>query len=304
MVFNEDCKVCDCNDICTDIERSNKRTYTWKEFKDEVWKMIYRPGRPLKDKEWAFRGLSKSHCLQTTLERFRKYSNIPWESLPRVESQLVREIERKSFGFGIPLPTVTDKIWWVSLMQHYGAPTRLLDWTYSPYVAAYFAFEKMLENSKRKSSDHVVIWAIQYAWTREPRKRFRLPRKHSWGKIENSEPHAQDFLFDPTLKKQPFVMQVNTHYLHDRLTIQQGVFLCPTDVSKTFMHNFREMGNWTNKGMVRKLKIRTSDMEEAMAELQKMNITRHSLFPGFAGFAESLKIRGSYFYDLTKERLG
>jgi hypothetical protein len=299
MGLNEACQDCSCNDMCNYIECKNQDVLNWKGFKREVLKMIIQPKKELCQKEWVFRGLLKHQCLKTTLERFRDDAKIPWKDLPQVEAQLIREVERKSFGFGIPLPPITDKMWWASLMRHYGAPTRLLDWTYSPYVAAYFAFEKIFEQN---TEEDVVVWAVQYQWTRKPRKTFKFPVKCTWDQIEKSEPHALDFLFDPEVHKQPFVMQVNTYYLHERLTTQQGVFLCPTDVSRPFMENFRDMRNWEKKSMVRKLTISRSAMAEAMAELQKMNITRQSLFPGFAGFVESLKTRGAYFFDLAKNR--
>ena len=50
---------------------------------------------------------------------------------------------------------------WLSLMQHYGLPTRMLDWTRSPLVAAYFALEKYLPEGDAADHDDVVIWVLQ-----------------------------------------------------------------------------------------------------------------------------------------------
>ena len=93
------------------------------------------------------------------------------------------------YGVDLPVDGETDE--WLALMRHHGAPTRLLDFTYSPYVAAYFAFEDA------EPRDSVAIWAVNTSWCAEA-SRYKYPEVapsiESYEHMRDSESFNQVFM--------------------------------------------------------------------------------------------------------------
>ncbi len=82
------------------------------------------------------------------------------------------------------------------------------------------------------------------------------------------------------------VAPIQPFRMNERLTIQQGLFLCPAQANSSFEDNLSAMS--LKGARFEKYVFNMSLRGEILSELKKMNITRASLFPGIDGFAQSL----------------
>src|ERR1700739_1556162 len=96
------------------------------------------------------------------------------------------------------LPAEKEELEWMALMRHHGAPTRLLDWTRSPYVAAFFAIAEAREDEES------AIWAIDIT----PVGAEAIHLLSQRGVID--EPESGDFSFsDPDVFSRVFLHETS-----------------------------------------------------------------------------------------------
>ncbi|HXO27237.1 MAG TPA: FRG domain-containing protein [Thermoanaerobaculia bacterium] len=165
----------------------------------------------------------------------------------------------------------TDDDWW-TLGRHYGLTTPLLDWTKSPYVAAFFAFTGFLEHISpgvttvgsmdgqrllsRDSTDRVAIWS------------FMVER------ISEYKPGPPADLE---------IIHARTDVGH-RQRAQRGVFTRLKHDSYSCLEDYLESLN-PEQPPLRKYLIPGWEAAKAVTELRMMNITFATLFPDLTGAA-------------------
>jgi len=162
-----------------------------------------------------------------------------------------------------------DVVTWWALMQHYGAPTRLLDWTQSLYVATYFAVD-------REPDHDGAIWVIHPETIRAS---HRIDSK--WP--TNYEDIEQ--LLWPNAK--PVLYTIAGKYPTDRMSAQQTVFSISAQI---LAHHDELVGNTYQEADTRFRKIIVPKELKLifLTRLRHANITARALFPGLDGIGRSV----------------
>lgn len=257
-------------------------------------------------KAWAFRGL-KSSCyeLQPAIER--QASKMEWSALEtRVSFEFKARARMHLSAHLIP----GDELTWLAQMQHYSIPTRLVDFTYSPFVALYFAIGNSHEEVRRS---HVRIWAVNVVAVKD---RFQQVARQASTKDERpcklptatlhpathttprddmtTETQGLQELIAESLSaiggrryeqnRQGCVAAALPPAFNPRLASQQGLFLlnCAEDLS--FKESLSKMMEPCS-GWCKTFDIPVGLIPEIENRLFQMNIHEQSLFPDMEGLA-------------------
>jgi hypothetical protein len=231
----------------------------WKYFHDYMY------GEMLDYRTYVYRGHRRDDWkLEPTLDRLLREKG-------RLTDRRVRAHHLENFQFAVrgrrgpnPVPPTTENDWW-ALGQHNGLATPLLDWTTSPFVAAFFAYEK----SKADDTSQRVVWAIAEASINAKAK--ELLREAASKKT--ARPQVTEF-FKPLSDENP------------RLVSQGGLFSRSPDgidLETWVRHSFK---GETNEFILMKIVIPKRDRLGALRSLNRMNINHLSLFPDLIGASQ------------------
>lgn len=249
------------------------RVTGWDELNERLFEHSWRQSLGRHRSNFAFRGMQNAgHDLTTGLIRLGAYDNL--------EGHLLRNFRKYAHRDAVP----GDSVWnWLAVAQHHGLPTRLLDWTFSPYVAMHFATEDI-------SAYNVdgVIWCFDYAQSNQ-----HLPSILTAILVEERADvftaemlsHAASTLseFDG-LAESDFVVFFEPPSLDDRIVNQFALFSLMSSAT-------RSLDSWMaqHPEFFRRIIIPAELKWEIRDKLDQANISERVLFPGLDGLSRWLK---------------
>ena len=241
----------------------------WIELQEQLFSDSWNDELGLHRSNFAFRGRpSAGDDLSTSLVRLGG-------DAAAIERPLLRHFRKYAARDAVPV----DSTWnWLALAQHHGLPTRLLDWTYSPYVALHFA-------TARPHGDGIV-WMLDYVRAHELAPRaLREQLEREAANVFTTEmiaAVAQDF-DDLDRLGDDFVVFVEPPSFDERIVNQYALFSLTSSPDVSLDSWLRE-----HPGLLRKIVVPAELKWEVRDKLDQANITERVLFPGLDGLSRWL----------------
>ncbi len=229
----------------------------WKHYKEHVSK--------LESRRYLFRGQSKPRRLRTAFHRLGR-ADLGKFLLQDIQTLHKHLSARTKHIFNLDIPNENGAFF--NLVQHHGYPTPLLDWTYSPYVAAFFAFWHISNSEAAKAS-------------KDQKVRIFVFDQKQW---------RQDF-------NQPLFLNAASSYFsimesiaidNERMIPQQAASSV-TNIDD--IESYIKSKENAEKKYLYVMDLPVKERKTIIRELSCMGITAGSLFPGLDGACEELKER-------------
>jgi hypothetical protein len=251
----------------------DRRANNWLDLMDALHEQSWNETLHRHRSRFAYRGMSrKDHPLTTGLSRLG-------EKAPDLENHLLRNFRK----YAERAPGFVDSIWnWLALAQHHGLPTRLLDWSYSPFVALHFA----TQDPSRFDVDG-AIYCVDFSAVHQ-----LLPDKLKRALAsEGSDVFTVEMLAESCatladlekLSGEPFPLFLEPPSLNPRIVNQYALF--------SLMSNGRDsFEEWmqSRPELCFRVIIPAELKWEVRDKLDQANINERVLFPGLDGLARWL----------------
>ena len=249
------------------------RVSSWAELQEQLFADSWHPELHRFRSAFAYRGRNDvAEDLRTSLLRL---GGEP----ASVELHLLRNFRRYAQREDVPV----DSVWnWLALAQHHGLPTRLLDWTHSPYVAAHFA------TSRLELFDHDgVVWMVDYVRAQEaaPAQLRDVLRAQGMNVFtaELLDDAAGGLRELAGLAAADYVLFLEPPSLNERIVNQYALFSLMSQPEA-------RLDEWLEPRpeLARRLVIPAELKWEVRDKLDQANITERVLFPGLDGLSRWL----------------
>ncbi|HWI53557.1 MAG TPA: FRG domain-containing protein [Symbiobacteriaceae bacterium] len=219
---------------------------------------------------YVFRGLrSSTWDLRPSLSR-------PQRNYINVENAMLRAFKK----YARQTATIDDSLWnLLAVAQHHGLPTRLLDWTYSPFVALHF-----VTDSQDGFDDDGVVWSVDVARTNEylpPPLRGLLRKEGSMVFTAEMLSRAASTLEEfEALSTDEFVAFFEPPSLDARMVNQYALFSLMSSSTGC-------LDSWLAErpDLCKQVIVPAALKREVRDRLDQANITERVLFPGLDGLS-------------------
>jgi hypothetical protein len=250
------------------------RVTSWAELLDVLYADSWKAGLSRYRSDFAFRGLeAPEEEMVTGLTRLGG-------DYAALEHHLLRNFRKYAWRDAVPVDSTWD---WLALAQHHGLPTRLLDWTFSPFVALHFVTER----TARFDRDGIV-WCFDFVKAQDylPEALRELLQEEGANvftaeMLARAAPTLRDF---DALAAEPFVAFFEPPSLDERIVNQFALF--------SLMSSPRAaLNEWVEgrPGLTRRVVIPTRLKWEVRDKLDQANVTERVLYPGLDGLTRWLR---------------
>jgi hypothetical protein len=250
------------------------RLGSWSNFFDFIESAVF--GTPEGSRrDYIWRGQRRSDWnLSSSLDRVFDKLGLSGATPP--EKTAAAHLERFKYatrgrrGSNVADPESLDENEWWALGQHFGLATPLLDWTRSPFAAAYFAFEELAVDA----TDYRVVYGLD-----------RLAVK------SRNEPIQQGPSLDEGRIRPPILDIIDPMYDENARLVSQGGLFTRAPIGVPVEQWVAQAFEASSSAVLLRIEIPNADRLVCLRALNRMNINHLSLFPDLSGASRSTNLK-------------